>query len=167
MQSGFLRTCESSFIKSHLTEFTGHFSLEYSNEGCCNYYHIFDKKDHREISSSLVLSLNKFAKQIHVSRFYPELMHEPCHKFMSATCFYLLVHHFAQCFDIEEGYKIYLETKSDVYQGFYQKLKDFSLKIKKDGLGSGNVDVWGDYHPVPCRVDSLCTRCASEPEIYE
>ena len=139
--------CGSLFIREHLSDFLDRYQISCSKENLCCDYCILNRGSNSQISSSLILSLNTYAKQIHVSRFYPELYKEPRPKYLSATCFYLLVHHFAQTYGIGPGYRIFLETRAEVYQNFYKKLGDFQLNIKKPGLGSNNLDIWGDYLP--------------------
>lgn len=157
--------CESLFIKEHLSDFLSRFRLTCSTECQCCDYNIFDRTDNRKVSSSLVLSLNTFSKQIHVSRFYPELYREPESRYLSATCFYLLVHHFAQAFHLETGYRIYLESRTDVFHAFYEKLKDFDLHVKKQGMGSGHVDVWCKYVPVSFACERFCRTSRVAPDL--
>jgi hypothetical protein len=151
--------CESDFINEHLHEFIDRFDLGCFTEGLCSNYYITDHKDHHRISSSLVLSLNTFARRIHVSRFYPEIYKEAMPKYMSATCFYMLVHHFAQSFHLDRRYTIYLETRTEIFHAFYEKLDDFDLAIKKEGIGSGNVDILGHYTPSPMIWTECCFDC--------
>ncbi|GAB6097529.1 hypothetical protein JCM14469_37830 [Desulfatiferula olefinivorans] len=158
MNTPLIDTCDSQFIKRHLGDFLQRFCLCCSIEGQCGEYGILDRSCDRKISSDLVLSLNTFARQIHVTRFYPELNRETGPKYMSATCFYLLIHHFGQLFDLDQSYRIYLETRCEVYHDFYEKLGDFDLTVKKKGLGSGHLDIWGHYIPAALPTLSVC-RC--------
>ena len=110
-------------------------------------YFIMDKTRMECISQNLVITLDIHKKNIHVARFYPEIYKQLNSKYMSAACFYLLVHHFAQCFHLDETYHIDLETTPSVFHGFYEKLKDFHLHITTYGLGN-TVNVLSEFAPV-------------------
>lgn len=99
----------------------------YSNDSF-NTYFIKDKKSREIISRDLVLTLDKFSKEIHVSRFYPELKQRPMCKYLSAACFYLLVQHFASQKHLDNTYHISLDCNPDVFASFYTKLLDFHFK---------------------------------------
>jgi hypothetical protein len=107
-----------------------------------------DKKSRKYISQALIISLDIHKKNIHVAKFYPELYKQLNCKYMSAACFYLLVHHFGQCFHLDKTYHIDLETTPWVFHEFYERLKDFHLHITTFGLGN-TVNVLSDYTPVP------------------
>jgi hypothetical protein len=91
----------------------------------CNNYFIKDKITNEVISRELVLTLDKFSKEIHVSRFYPELKLQPKCKYFSAACFYLLVQHFAMDKKLDDKYHVSLDCTPEVFSSFYTKLLDF------------------------------------------
>ena len=121
------------------------YDISYCKEGDCIEYFITDKQTHEQISYSLLLSLNRFSKQINVGKFFPELYKQNQSKYLSAACFYLLIHHFANIYHLVEGYGIYLHTKPSTYNKFYSLLKDFNLKIKKIIL-CNTAEVCDVYH---------------------
>ena len=121
----------SKFMQEKLPMLLRRYEISYCKEADCIEYFITDKKTHEQISYALVLSLNRFAKQINVGRFCPELYKQSQCKYFSAACFYLLIHHFAKIYHLAEGYGIYLETKPVTYKKFFSMLKDFNLKVKR------------------------------------
>jgi hypothetical protein len=135
----------SKFIQEKLPVLLRRYEISYCKEADCIEYFITDKKTHEQISYALVLSLNKFSKQINVGRFCPELYKEPHCKYLSAACFYLLIHHFAKIYHLSEGYGIYLETKPATYKKFFSMLKDFNLKVKRIIL-CNTAEVCDVYH---------------------
>jgi hypothetical protein len=64
-----------------------------------------------------------------VSRFYPELYRRGHSKYLSATCFYLMVHHFFRISRMDSSATIYLTAKPSVFSGFYERLRDFDFRI--------------------------------------
>jgi hypothetical protein len=121
------------------------YEISYCKEGDCIEYFITDKHTHDQVSYSLVLSLDRFAKQINVGKFWPELYKQPRCKYCSAVCFYLLIHHFASIYHLVEGYGIYLHTKPSTYKEFFSLLKDFNLRIKRIIL-CNTAEVCDVYH---------------------
>ena len=122
------------------------YDFSFFREHCCMEYFITDRRNMEDISKALIISLDLFKKNIHVSKFYPELFKQLNAKYMSAACFYLLIHHFGQYFHLDKTYHIDLETTPSVFHDFYEKLKDFHLHITTFGLGN-TVNVLSDYTP--------------------
>jgi len=135
----------SKFMQEKLPVFLRRYEISYCKEDDCIEYFIRDKITHEQISYALVLSLNRFAKQINVGRFCPGLYKQPHCKYLSAACFYLLIHHFAKIYHLSEGYGIYLETKPATYKKFFSMLKDFNLKVKRIIL-CNTAEVCDVYH---------------------
>jgi len=73
---------------------------------------------------------------LYVSRFHPELYLLPNSKYLSATCFYLLIQHCALVFTLSDKFHISLETVPKVWGCFYRKLGDFNFIESKHGLGN-------------------------------
>jgi len=121
----------SKFMQEKLPVLLRRYEISYCKEADCIEYFITDKSTHEQISYALVLSLNRFSKQINVGRFCPELYKQPNSKYLSAVCFYLLINHFAKIYHLSEGYGIYLETKPATYKKFFSMLKDFNLQVKR------------------------------------
>jgi hypothetical protein len=55
---------------------------------------------------------------------------------MSAACFYLLTHHFADSFSLNNSSHISLETVPLVSDRFYRKLRDFDFHVMRFQLGN-------------------------------
>ncbi len=92
-------------------------------------YFLFNIKNMQQISRSLIVSHEIFSNHLYVSKFYPEIFRELDSRYMSATCFYLLIHHAAEVFHIGPSCCINLETDVSVFETFYMRLKDFDFKI--------------------------------------
>lgn len=112
------------------------FGLSYFREGACIEFFINPSNSPDIISSALILSYDARKKDLHVSRFYPELYRLPDSKYMSATCFYLLVQHCINVFVLDDASHISLETIEETSDRFYRKLGDFNFTVIKHGLGS-------------------------------
>jgi hypothetical protein len=78
----------------------------------------------------IVLSLNTNSSEIHVSRFYPELYKQDNAKYLSAACFYLVIHHFAHIYHLDEKYKISLDTLPVTFEEFFSRLEDFDFHLE-------------------------------------
>lgn len=112
------------------------FSLSYYREGSCIEYFIDGGCKSETISSALILSYCSIKNDLHVSRFYPELYLLPNSKYLSATCFYLLIQHCAVVFTLDDKFHISLETVQKVSDSFYRKLGDFNFLESKHGPGN-------------------------------
>ena len=121
---------------TNVPRFLNQFSLSYVREASCIEYFIHQRTSGETISSALIFSVNPGAHDLHVSRFYPELYRQPDHKYMSAACFYLLIHHCAQCYKMDDACHISLETVPAVSDDFYCRLKDFNFHVHRSGLGN-------------------------------
>lgn len=91
-----------------------------------------------------MFSLDTLSKQINVGKFYPELYKETESKYLSAACFYLLVHHFAHVFHLPEEYHIFIQTRPATYEKFFSRLLDFHLYIE-DVVLCKTAEVCGTY----------------------
>ena len=112
------------------------FSISYFKEGSCIEYFINKRFSDETVSSSLIFSYSEIKKDLHVSRFYPELYLQSNSKYMSAACFYLLIHHCAESYSLDDSCRISLETVPMIGNGFYRKLADFNFYENKSGLGN-------------------------------
>lgn len=127
---------ESDFMLTNVPLFLQRFSLSYVKEDSCIEYFLKDIASSEIISTSLVFSCNPLTRDLHVSKFYPDLNLEPDSRYMSAVCFYLLIHHCADSYSVDESCRIILETVPDVSENFYGKLRDFDFHVRKAGLGN-------------------------------
>ncbi len=146
MECSKIPLCQSRFMVEKLPLLLSRFSLSYYLENNCINYFITDKATAKQISYSLVYSLNTFSNQIHVTKYYPELNKQSDTKYLSAACFYILTHHFAKNYQLTQDFSIFLETRPEIFENFYAKLKDFDFCIKRCSLGN-NVEVCSQYCP--------------------
>jgi len=140
--------CGSSFMEIHVPAFFKRFCLSYKRDGECIEYFLYSKEKKQDISTSLIVSHDVYAKAINVSKFYPEIYKEALPRYMSAVCFFMMMHHAATLFDIHCDCRICLETRSNVFKSFYERLKDFDFVIHQHRI-SDNCNVRGCYHDFP------------------
>lgn len=135
----------TTFMDVHVPIFLNRFSLSYHRDGSCIEYFLYSKEKQEEISTELIISHDTHANALYVSKFYPEIYKQPLRKYMSAACFFLMVHHAALTSGIHKDCFISLETRNPVFDSFYSKLKDFEFSIKYR-RASDNCNVRGNYH---------------------
>lgn len=139
-----ITSIKSNFARETISLLLRRYTFFYHKEGNCIEYFVTDKYTREEISYALVLSLNTYSHHINVSRFCPELYKEIASKYLSAACFYLLIHHFAYVYHLPKEYGISLSTRPATYEKFFSRLKDFHLLIKGLKLCE-TVGVFGTY----------------------
>lgn len=125
----------SNFMLTNIPLFFERFSLSYFKECSCIEYFIHTRHSSDTISSALILSYNLQKNDLHVSRFHPELYLLSNSKYLSAVCFYLLIHHCAAVFKLDNTCHISLETVQKISDGFYKKLGDFNFIASRNSLG--------------------------------
>jgi len=118
---------ESQFMKRNLPRLLDRFDISYFREENCVEYFIADKGTEEQISYMIVLSLDTNSREIHVSRFYPEIYKQDNARYLSAACFYLVIHHFAHIYHPDEDYNISLDTLPATFEKFFSRLKDFDF----------------------------------------
>ena len=111
------------------------FGLSYYREGACMEYFLHSLFSTETISTALIISYNARNKDLHVSRFYPELYQLPNSKYLSAACFYLMIQHCAEVFTLDDSCHISLETVRQVSDQFYRKLGDFNFSVHRRLIG--------------------------------
>jgi len=114
---------------SHVPEFLARFGINYTIDGPQLEYFVFDKKCHLDISCSLTVGFDAAAGQIRVMTFYPGICLQQGVRFLSAVCFFLIMHHFAKYHHIVSGCRIMLNTRQEVFDTFYALLHDFDFDI--------------------------------------
>ncbi len=155
---------ESTFMRTNVSLFLQRFSVTYYKEDSCIEYFINSRASTDTISSSLVFSYNAIAKVLHISRFHPELHKETDSKYMSAACFYLLVHHSADAYSMDDTCHISLETVPNVSDGFYMRIKDFNFHIHKYGKDNV-VELISDIIRLPVDTSMIRAHVFGEDEI--
>jgi hypothetical protein len=126
----------SKFMLDYIPSFWDRFRLSYYREGSCIEYYISDLHSSETISSALILSFSRQKKDLHISRFYPELYLLPNSKYLSAVCFYLIVQHCSFIFPMDEKCHISLETVKAIWDNFYRKLADFNFVVSKNTISN-------------------------------
>jgi hypothetical protein len=121
---------DSAFIWGKVPLLLGRFALSYQQEFSCVDYFINDRTTGCRISKNILFTLDRLERRIVISSFYPELFKQTDAKYLSAACFYLMVHHFNRISAIPTGYEVFLTAKPAVFAAFYGKLKDFSFCIQ-------------------------------------
>ena len=123
--------CEQSqFMKEHVPRLLERYNIFYFKEDTCIEYFIVDKGTEAQISLIIVLSLDTNSREIHVSRFYPELYKQHNARYLSAACFYLVIHHFGHTYHLDENYNISLDTLPVTFEAFFSRLKDFDFHVE-------------------------------------
>ena len=164
MNSSPAKRAESRFLIMNIPLFFRRFDLSYFKEGACVEYFINRHLSEETISSSLIFSYNRMAKDLHVSRFYPELYLQSESKYLSAVCFYLLIQHCAASYALDDACHISLETVPNVSESFYKKLRDFDFHVDKSGLGNV-VELVSDINPLPVDTSMIREHVFQEGEI--
>ena len=159
-----MASIESQFMMKNVPRLLSRYKISYYREDTCVEYFISEKGKGEAISYALVLSLNRSSRQIHVSRFYPELHKHMESKYLSAACFYLLVHHFGEIFHLGKEYSIHLETRPATYKRFFSKLKDFDLRDNGLKLVE-TVDVLGNYPPLDIDTSMIERKIAETQQV--
>ncbi|MBW1739658.1 MAG: hypothetical protein JRJ42_00840 [Deltaproteobacteria bacterium] len=155
---------ESNFVKKNIPRLLRRYKLSYYKENDCIEYFITDNGTKEQISYAIIFSLNRHSKQINVSRFCPELYKQIESKYLSAACFYLLIHHFANIYHLSEEYSIFLQTRPATYKKFFSRLKDFDLRIKGLKLCE-TAEVRGEYLPLDVDTSMIDEKILGTEEI--
>ena len=121
---------DSIFISANVPTLLRRFSLSYRHEYTLVDYFINDIETGSRISKDILFTLDRRENRLVVSRFYPELSHRSNSKYLSATCFYLMIHHFTNLLKVPSSFNIYLNAKPIVFRNFYEKLKDFTFHVQ-------------------------------------
>lgn len=136
---------ESEFMHLNIPLFFGRFAISYFQEGSCIEYFINRRASDAIVSSALILCYNSHKKDLHVSRFYPELYTQSASKYLSAVCFYLLIHHCGSIFSLDYTCHISLETVQKISDRFYRKLRDFNFMVSKYHRAGDAVELVSDF----------------------
>ena len=142
-----MASVESLFMKKHVPRLLSRYAISYYQEDDCVEYFLTDKSSDEQVSYALVLSVDRNSKEIHVSRFYPELYKQKRSRFLSAACFYLLIHHFAHCYRLTSDYSISLDTRPATYERFFLRLKDFHFQLRRLTFCE-TAQISSDYEPL-------------------
>ncbi|MFW6283859.1 MAG: hypothetical protein ACOC1H_00535 [Desulfosalsimonas sp.] len=130
-------------MRENLPRLLARYRIRWAAEGDCMAYFIVSRSSGREISRDLMISLNRFSRRIEIIRFYPQFYTRPGTKFFSAASLYLMIHHFAQFFNIAEPHQIFVRTRPEIYARFYRSLLDFNFHPVLEMAGT--IDLVADY----------------------
>ena len=107
-----------SFMGTQVARLMSRFSLSYLREDTCMEYFLQDPEKQSLVSLNLILSHDRFGKGLYVSKFYPQLYQTQDSRFLSAACFYLMIHHSAGMFGLADHCRVSLETEAHVFDDF-------------------------------------------------
>jgi len=116
-----------TFIQRYTPVFFSRFGLSFQYAFNCADYYITDIETGTHISKEILFFMDPLEHCLVVSRFYPEIYKHDRSKYLSATCFYILIQHFIQFSGIALDATIYLTAKREVFKTFYAKLKNFDF----------------------------------------
>ncbi len=151
----------SIFLSTNIHLLEKRFCLSYFKDYSCVEYFLDTRDSGRHVSENLILSRDDRSKGLYISKFYPRLFQEKTSKYLSAACFYLMVHHAAHLFHLKDLCRVWLETDTLVYKDFYAKLKEFEFDITSSRVG-GKVCLKGVFHDLPIH----CREIACLPDLY-
>ncbi|HSL60216.1 MAG TPA: hypothetical protein VK885_00400 [Desulfotignum sp.] len=136
------------FMEIQVKRLLERYFLTCTREDTCLEYFLWDVKTRDLVSLNLILSHDRFAGGIYISKFYPRLFLTGDGRFLSAACFYLMVHHSAGVFNLTDPCRVSLETEAAVFEEFYSRLADFHFRIARHRPGT-HVCLSGTYHCLP------------------
>ncbi|MCG8550709.1 MAG: hypothetical protein MI799_09945 [Desulfobacterales bacterium] len=123
-------TTKNNFLNKQIPKLNNRYLLTFSKDDTCIEYFLCSRRTGRQISKALIVSHEVFSGSLYVSRFYPELYREINCKYLSAACFYLMVHHAAGVFRLLNQCRVNLETDKAVFFQFYSRLREFHFYIR-------------------------------------
>jgi hypothetical protein len=138
----------SPFMEIQVKRLLARYFLTFARQDTCMEYFLWDVKTRNLVSLNLILSHDRFSKGMYISKFYPRLFMECEPRFLSAACFFLMVHHSAGVFDLADHCRISLETEEKVFDHFYSRLIDFHFTITRH-RPAGRVCLSGSYPCLP------------------
>jgi hypothetical protein len=136
------------FMETQVKRLLERYFLTCAREDTCMEYFLWDTKNRNLVSLNLILSHDRFSRGVYISKFYPQLFLTPDSRFLSAACFYLMVHHSAGVFHLTDHCRVSLETDAAVFEEFYSRLADFHFRIARYRPGT-HVCLNGIYHCLP------------------
>lgn len=142
------------FLATHIPLLEQRFILSYFRDFSCIEYFLDSRERCEQVSQNLILSWDKWTGGLYVSKFYPELYRETASKYMSAACFYLMIHHAVHEFHLRDGCGVWLETDDEVFTRFYAKLNEFGFRISHDRVGK-RVCLKGHFHDLPVHCKDI------------
>ena len=140
---------QSLFLNTYIPIFLKRYSVSAQMDDSCIDYLLYNKEKESVISKEIVISHAKCSQSLYVSKFYPEIFREAECKYLSAACFYFIVHKSVQAFGLKNFCGINLESERKVFDDFYHKLTDFDFRVHYN-RPSERVCVRGFYKEIQC-----------------
>jgi hypothetical protein len=152
------------FMDIQVKRLMSRFSLSYIRDDTCMEYFLQDTRNKNLVSMNLILSHDRFAAGLYVSKFYPQLFLTPDHRFLSAACFYLMVHHSVGVFGLTDHCRVSLETDTEVFDEFYSRLPEFHFRIAYQ-RPCRRVCLFGTYQslPIDAAIIQKTEKCFCNP----
>lgn len=136
------------FMEIQVKRLMSRFTLSYIRDDTCVEYFLHDARNQSLVSVNLILSHDRIARGLYVSKFYPQLCLAPDHRFLSAACFYLMAHHSVGLFGLTDHCRVSLETDTAVFDEFYSRLPEFHFRIAYQ-RPCRRVCLFGSYQSLP------------------
>jgi hypothetical protein len=155
---------ESRFMKRNVLRLLRRYDISYFKEEDCIEYFIAVKGTTVQISYAIVLCLDRNSREIHVSRFCPQLYCQVDSRFLSAACFYLVIHHFAHVYHLAEDYNISLDTRPATYKNFFSRLKDFDFRIASTKF-CRTAELLSKYPPLDVNTSMIRKKIAEDGDV--
>jgi len=153
----------SAFMATHLPEFFDHFGIDYTIDGPQLEYFVYNRKDHLDISCSLTLNFDEAAGQINFMTFYPGIFLQKGCRYLSAVCFFLVLHHFANFHHVGAGCRIFFNSRQKVFDTFYALLQDFDFQVLAHGE-EDRVDIQSIFMPLAIDTSMISERPLTDEE---
>lgn len=106
---------DNNFLNQQIPRLNNRFLLTFSRDDTCMEYFLRDRHTGKQISKTLIASHEVFSGSLYISKFYPELYRQINCKYLSAACFYLMVHHAASAFQLLDKCRVNRETDQAVF----------------------------------------------------
>jgi len=159
MANSDLSTVTPCFIRGQIERLLRRFVISYSRTGDTMEYFLTSLRTGHQVSYAIVFWHDRDTDCLHISKYFPELIRREDSKYLSAACFFLLVHHFSQHMASRTCRRISLKTKSQIFHAFYARLQDFQFKVWKD-RGGDTVELRSDYAPRPMDTTMIIREAA-------
>ena len=96
--------------------------------------------------------------------FYPGICLQQGVRFLSAVCFFLVMHHFANFHHIISDCRIVLNTRKGVFNTFYALLQDFDFAILAYGE-KDRIDIQSRFLPVCIDTSMISERVLLDNDV--
>ncbi len=151
------------FLSAQIPQLLKDYSICFDMEDTCIEYYIVSRDHHLLISRQLTISHEIFSGNIFVSKFYPEICQRLNSKYLSAACFYLIVHHAVRQFKLPDHCCVNLETEISIFDNFYSRLNDFNFKVFYHRPAQ-RVYLRGVYNKYPFQTNTITQNCTTDAQ---